>query len=216
MAQLSKGKHLRRQRPPQSGAIHRNDVISQLTLDRVDDGGCEHGTVASAAAAGFGSGSGIEGVEQGAKIGAAQARARRIVNQNPIIGSGPLRQELESVRHRVLPIDAAEGGVQLGRGESRRELGPVSIVRRETQHHGVHPRLRQQPLQRPFQHGRAEQRGVLLGSGRGSRRGEAGTAARGGNDGPDAPRCWGRLHCARAVTVVAGAAGAGVAAVTTW
>ena len=57
-------------------------MCSQFAFDRVDDGGGEDGTAASPAAAGSGSGTGIEGVEQAAKIRGTQARARRIVNQN--------------------------------------------------------------------------------------------------------------------------------------
>ena len=46
----------------------------------------------------------------------------------------------------------------------RRDLGPVSIVRSQRHHHGVHPRLRQQRAQRPFEDGGAQQRRILLGS----------------------------------------------------
>ncbi len=45
MAQLRKGKHLRRQCAPQSLAIHGGHVIAQLALDRVDDGCRQHRAV---------------------------------------------------------------------------------------------------------------------------------------------------------------------------
>ena len=48
VAQLRKAEHLRRQRPPQAGAIHGGDVVSQFAFDGVDDGRREHGAARQA------------------------------------------------------------------------------------------------------------------------------------------------------------------------
>jgi hypothetical protein len=84
----------------------------------------------------------------------------------------------------------------------------VSVIRCERNHDRVHPRLGQQRAQLPFQNGGAVQRRILLWGGAFCGCSEAYAVTGRGNDRPDAPRREDGHHCARAVTAVAGAAGA--------
>jgi hypothetical protein len=104
LAQLTEAKNLRRQRPPQAGAIHGLDLTREFPPHRIHHRGRQHYAIDARA----------ERVDERAQVGAAQARSRGIMHQHPILLLRPRLQKLESVHHRVLAMGAAQSGQQLG------------------------------------------------------------------------------------------------------
>jgi hypothetical protein len=213
LLQCRVSEHLRRQRAPQSVAVHRaRGKTCFLAFDRIDDGCCEQRTL-----------HGIRSqhrIDERRQILRGQARPRGVVHQHPIIGGSALRERLQAVENRLLPRRRAYGGAQLGTLNRGFDAGPAGVISGEGNDDALDARFAEQGVQRPFEHGSTDQRRVLFGSVQ--RRGiEPGATPGRGNHGPDVPQRplrvrQPRIHCARAVMRVAGAAGAGVAAVTTW
>ena len=185
--ELRKGEHLRRQRAPQSRAIdglaHR---AVALALDGIDDRARRARRRTRPPSQ--------RRRSSGAHVGRAQAGARGIVHQHPILRRGEARRSscrpfsTESWR-----LAAADGGDRLRGRASCDELAPTRIVRERST--TTTASMRGSASSARSDHSSTvapAQRRILLGRARAAPAGacvESLAASRGGNDGPDAPRC---------------------------